>query len=98
MFYYDACIALREGKRVELRYDGFMLIVEVHAVGVSKDGIDIMRVWQVRGGKIGAEQVGWKLVRLIEAKTAIVLGEKSKAPRPGYARDDRAMRYIRCQL
>ncbi len=93
------CDALANGKRLELRYDGYSRVVEVHAVGISSDGNWLMRVWQVRGGSVHNEPVGWKLMRLDEGFSAYVLNEDSVAPRPGYKRGDRAMpRGIKCQL
>jgi hypothetical protein len=93
-----ACEALRKGKCLELRYDGFSRIVEVHAVGTSKEGNNLMRVWQVRGGSVSNERSGWKLLRLDEAFGASVTDEKSEAPRHGYKRGDEAMRFIDCQV
>ena len=90
--------ALRQGKCLELRYDGFSRIVEVHAVGTSEEGNDLMRVWQVRGGSVSNERTGWKLLRLDEAFGASVTNEESKAPRSGYKRGDKAMRIITSQV
>ena len=90
--------ALRQGKCLELRYDGFFRIVEVHAVGTSEQGNDLMRVWQVRGGSVSNERSGWKLFRLDEAFSAHLTDEKSEAPRRGYKRGDKAMRFIDCQV
>lgn len=93
-----ACDALQSGQVLELRYDGFSRSVEVHAVGVTKEGNGIMRVWQVSGGSASNEPVGWKLLRLDEASGAVVTDQKSLAPRSGYKRGDPAMTQITCQL
>lgn len=92
------CEALSSQKCVELRYDGFTRIVEVHAVGVTKDGNGIARVWQVRGGSNSGERMGWKLLRLDETFTTHMIDEKSEAPRRGYKRGDVAMSRIFCQI
>lgn len=98
MLGFAACEALRSGKRLELRYDGFTRVVEVHAVGTTKDENWVMRVWQVRGGSVSGERAGWKLMRLDETLSTHVIDEKSDAPRRGYVRGDNAMKYIRCQI
>lgn len=98
MWAQTACEALRTGLVLQLQYDGYSRAVEVHAVGYSKEGNGIMRVWQVAGGSASNEPVGWKLLRLDEVSGAMVTQQKSLAPRPGYARNDRAMRSITCQL
>lgn len=93
-----ACDALRQGKRLEVRYDGYTRVVEVHAVGRTREGNAIMRVWQIRGGSVHGEPVGWKLLRLDETMGVGLLDERSEAPRPQYKRDDAAMAQIACQL
>lgn len=98
MWWHVACEALQKGCCLELRYDGYSRIVEVHAVGLTKEGNPVMRCWQVSGGSASGERVGWKLFRLDEARGGAVHEVKSAAPRTGYARGDRAMASIRCQL
>jgi hypothetical protein len=93
-----ACDALRSQRRLELRYDGFVRIVEVHAVGVTKDGRSIMRVWQVDGGSSGNERTGWKLLRIDEASGMKLTEQRVEGPRDGYKRGDRAMSRIICEL
>lgn len=93
-----ACEALTKGRVLELRYDGYFRCVEVHAVGVTKDGHGIMRVWQVSGGSLRNEPLGWKLLRSDEVGGATIGKDKSQAPRPGYKTDDSAMQRIICQI
>lgn len=97
MWFARPCEALKAGKRFEISYDGFCRVVEVHAVGATKDGNEVMRVWQVRGGSNTGEQ-GWKLLRLDKANGGKVLEEISHAPRPGYEREDSHMITIACQV
>lgn len=98
MILHTPCEALRLGKCLELRYDGYVRVVEVHAVGVTEESHDIMRVWQVRGGSNSGERQGWKLMRLDETFSTHVIDEKSSAPRAGYKREDKVMAFIRCQI
>jgi hypothetical protein len=97
MWWHTACEALRSGKCLEIRYDSYNRIVEVHAVGDSAEGNGLMRVWQVDGGS-NSERSGWKLLRLDEITGYSLTDIASQAPRPGYRRDDRAMAVIHCQL
>jgi hypothetical protein len=93
-----ACDALRTGKCLELRYDGYTRVVEVHAVGFSKESNVVMRVWQVRGGSVSGERQGWKLLRLDEIRVVAITSEASAAPRPGYRQGDRNMLSVICQI
>jgi hypothetical protein len=79
---------------LELSYDGFIRVAEVHAIGESSAGHVVMRVWQVEGGSASNERMGWKMLRLDEVGSAVLSGVTSDAPRPGYKRGDRQMRVI----
>jgi hypothetical protein len=93
-----ACEALRAGKVLELRYDGYLRALEVHAVGYSKQNSAVMRAWQLSGGSAGGEQVGWKLLRFDRAEGAVLTDKDSLAPRPGFNRGDPAMVRIICEV
>ena len=93
-----ACQALRQGKRLELRYDGYSRCLEVHACGYTKQGHAILRGWQVSGGSASGERQGWKLMRLDEVSVAHVSRETSEAPRRGFKRGDPAMARIVCEV
>ena len=93
-----ACKALQDQKRLQISYDGFNRVVEVHAVGFTKERNAVMRVYQVRGGSAHNERVGWKLLRLDETRGLAILDEASEAPRRGYRSGDSAMARIICQI
>ena len=90
--------AIHTRRCVELRYDGFRRLVEVHAYGVTHKGHEVLRVWQVSGGSVHDEEVGWKLLRLDETSGVSLAPETSQAPRKGYRKGDTAMLVINCQV
>lgn len=98
MWWHVACEALKQGRCLQLQYDGYSRTVEVHAVGVTKDGNPIMRCWQVSGGSQSGERTGWKLFRLDEARSGVITDIPSRGPREKYKRGDTAIAFIRCQL
>jgi hypothetical protein len=98
MHLQTACEALRSGRCLQISYGGTRRIIEVHACGHTKDGREIMRVWQVSGGSASGQNQGWKLMRLNTAWSVSILDVLSQAPRPGYRRGDDAMAEVICQL
>ena len=93
-----AQMAIKEKKCLELRYDGFTRIVEVHIVGVKQKGGEAMSVWQLRGGSVSGERTGFKIFDLDETFSAHVIDEKSQAPRLGYNRADKAFKVVYAQV
>jgi hypothetical protein len=93
-----ACKALKTKCRLEVAYSGRTRVIEVHAVGYTRDDEGIMRVWQVRGGSAGGGSTGWKLFRLDEIASAKILDEKSEAPRTGYRKGDPAIAKLVCEI
>ena len=92
------CDAIRLNRCLEVTYDRFSRIVEVHAVGFSAEGNGLMRVWQVSGGSSSGEGSGWKLLRLDEVMSFRLSEEVSQAPRKGYRRGDKALAKIVCEM
>jgi hypothetical protein len=87
-----ACAAIDAGKCLAIRYGGFDRTVEVHAVGRSKNGHWLMRIWQVAGRSRSGAMPPWRLMRLDETSNAVITDVVSDAPRPGYKKSDEAMR------
>ncbi|MCA6103651.1 hypothetical protein [Bradyrhizobium australafricanum] len=86
--------AIKKGVCLQLQYDGYNRVVEVHCVGVTTKGNPGIRVWQVRGGSQSDQTVGWKMLLLNEVASATLTDEKSQAPRQGYKRGDKGMKSI----
>jgi hypothetical protein len=91
-------VAIEKGVCLQLQYDGFSCLVEVHAIGESSAGHVVMRVWQVEGGSSSNERVGWKMLRIDEAHSVSLSEMRSDAPRVGYKRGDRQLRGIFAQI
>lgn len=91
-----ACTALENGKCLEIHYENFTRIVEVHRVGISATGCHILSGWQVKGP--ANERAGWKLLNLDEAASVTLTDLASRAPRPDYRRGARHFIGIICQL
>ena len=85
------CEAIRQSMCLDIEYGGYSRTVEVHAVGLSKEGHTLLRVWQVSGGSVSGERAGWKLLRLDEATGYRLSDVKSEAPRSGYKQGDKAL-------
>ncbi len=91
-----ACAALESGKCLEVQYETFSRIVEVHRVGISPQGGHILSGWQIRG--LANERPGWKLLNLDEAVALTLTDIASRAPRPDYRRGAKQFIGVICQL
>jgi len=88
---YDPVRSLVRGQR----------IIEPHAVGFTRKGVPIVRGWVRQGvsssGKIPAYTDGdardrWRLFRLANIRTIRTLRRQRFPLRPGYRKNDKAMR------
>ena len=90
--------AIQTRHLLRVRYDGYTRIVEPHAYGISKEGHEVMRAWQVSGESVHHEPLGWKMLRLDEAHALNLLPGTFQEPRRGYKRGDKVMQRIYAQL
>jgi hypothetical protein len=93
-----ACVALEEGRCLELYYVGSSRLVEVHAVGFDHDDRPVILAWQPQRDVNGDGEPGWKLLHLDETRKVSVSGYFTEAPRPGYASGDTRIRRLIAQL
>jgi hypothetical protein len=93
-----ACEALNSARCLELRYDGYTRVVEVHAAGRNKLGEAVMLVWQIAGGSSSGTSTGWRRLKLDEVRSAALTSQASAAPREGYLRNDPTIARILCQV
>jgi hypothetical protein len=76
-------------------FDAFTRIAEPHAYGVTKDGHEVIRPWQVSSGAAGNEKTaGWKLLQLNDTRGLSVISELFEEARPRYMRDDKVNHHI----
>ena len=61
--------------------------------GRDKDGEEILRCYQVSGGSVSGEKVGWKILKVHEVFSLNLLKEKFDV-RTGYKRGDKAMNIV----
>src|SRR6185312_4556844 len=94
--YLLACEAIDQGKCLEMVYETFSRIIEVHRVGISPAGAHIVSGWQIRGPR--NERVGWKLLNLDEPLSLHLTDIPSLAPRPDYRRGAKQFVGILSQL
>ena len=92
--------AIRYRRLITLGYHGYSRTVEPHCLGADADGQLKLRCWQVSGGSVSGERQGWKLLNVsdIHAASTTTSQAEFSGARPGYKRDDQAMRHIYAQL
>ena len=91
-----SCDALELGELLEFTYHGDRRLVEVHVVGETKDGVSLVRAWQINGP--GDDPEGWRSFHTNEISDAVVRDALSGAPRPGYNIIDPAIFAVDCKV
>jgi hypothetical protein len=77
---------------LEIEYPPCRRIIEPHALGYGADGQILLRAFQISGVSASGEHVNWKLFRLDKLQDDTPTGGTFDAPRPGYKRNDSAMK------
>ena len=78
--------AISKRQLIELQYDGFKRLVQPHAYGVGKDGVEKLLCWQVSGGSTSGERHGWKLLNVSDIHATTMSEAQFPSPQAGYKR------------
>ncbi len=89
--------AIHNKTRLSLSYFGVLRIVEPHAYGVTAEGKEVLRCYQVHGNTAFDPQ-NWDLLVVAQISSIKDTGQQFLNPRPGYKEDDKAMEKIYAQL
>ena len=73
-------------------------VVEPHAYGLSRAENDVFRCYQTGGTSHSGRVPDWKLMRVDRIESSIVTEGHFLGERPGYAKGDRHMPTIFCEL
>ena len=92
------CEAILQRKVIHFYYDGGYRIAEPHCYGVSKNGDELLRAYQIGGHSKSGNPIGWKMFRLDELSTLSMREDTFLDPRPQYNPNDRAMASVYCRL
>jgi len=86
------CDAIAARERLIINYPPGQRLVEPHAAGLSSDGNQLIRAYQVSGASASGEHSHWKLLRADRLISSAADGSSFDGPRPGYKRGDKAMK------
>ena len=89
--------AITERKCLELRYHGFLRVVQPYTYGRDKDGDEILRCYQSAGGSVSGERAGWKLLKVRDIFSIHILKDEF-IPRHEYRGGDKSMERTYAQL
>ncbi len=92
------CSAIDTKRTLQVYYNGGHRTVEPFCYGVTKNGIELLRAYQVRGHSESGNPSGWKLFRVEKMVDLKVTDEPFTGKRPGYNPDDPAMVTLYCHV
>ena len=92
-----ACEALKNHDVLKINYHGYDRDVEVHAVGKTLRGNELMYVYQTAGGSRSGD-LGWKRMKVADAKFVGTINGAAKTPRPDYHHENTGLHDYACAL
>lgn len=91
------CLAIKNRKLIQFSYKEMQRIVEPHCCGVSKQGNDSVRAFQIEG-ESETDLNEWKLFTLSKMESLEILERCFSDPREGYSKGDKDLIEIYCDF
>jgi hypothetical protein len=99
MYSPTICQAIDSRRLLQFYYNDYTeRTVEPHAYGINHGQREVLLAYQVAGATLSGEPAGLRLFVVVEMSHLTLLEESFSEPREGYARDNRFMHRIFCQL
>jgi hypothetical protein len=89
---------IRQSHLISFIYDSHPRIVEPHAYGISKEGHELLRCYQVAGSGVTCQGVGWHHMTVSKMIGITDTGNSFSGTKPKYNRDDPSMSTIFARL
>ena len=64
----EICDAISSRKMIQFSYDGGIRIVEPYCYGLTKEGNEVLRAFQIKGYSKSGNPYGWKLFKVSKIK------------------------------
>jgi hypothetical protein len=90
--------AIRGQHLLGFRYDGRPRVVEPHIYGVNTKGHPVLSAYQLLGGSVSGERVGWKMFLVRGMDDIRMLEATFRRPRDDYNPADPAFSHVYAQL
>ena len=89
--------AIHNKKRLSFSNSGVLRTVKPQAYGVTIEGKEVLRCYQVHGNTTFDSQ-NWELLDIAQISSICETQQHFLNPRPGYIRDDKTMEKIYAQI
>ena len=92
------CNAIYNRRVLKFTYHGHPRVVEPHAYGLSRAENEVLRCYQIGGTSDSGRVPCWRLMVVDRIESLTVTKQHFDNVRPGYARGDKGMSTIFCEL
>ena len=94
----EICSAIESRKIIVFNYDGGSRRVEPYCYGISRNGKELLRAYQISGFSRSRNPSGWKLFHVSKIKGVQIINEAFIHNRRDYNPRDSAMERIYCKV